>query len=631
MWNGTIGAKWQCLVAAALFLSFLGSCSSSLATSVSLPNGTNIIGMSGLGSDAFSACGLDYFNSSYDRTCRYDDRGMFVFYDTAPDARWDCKSAYSSSYQMLPGIGYFIRITTPCDIQFLIPSVVDVTIFKGTNIMSVPVRTTLDNIEQYCGDKALIVGYFNSSQNTSCRYDRNGYFIRYDPSINGMGDCRSNYVSDDALEPFVGYFVRFLGKDGDGHSSCTLRYQDGQLVTPPVSMSSTTTSRSSTTTSRYSTSTVSVSPSSTTTVISSQRQLMLFSWDKSPFSSQIISLSDMMFSYEGSTSFIQNAKAAGKKVELYRNVEAIGDASSDYNSIPRSWALKNSTGGYVVEKGWTQNIHLDPANQQYRDYLSSVLLGNITKMGIYGVWADNGVVPVLALQARDSFSSTPINPKTGSPYTQDEWFNASIGLLNYVKGKTGLVITANGLWNGDAYFSYRNVYDRFFSESRVDGIFMEGIFGNTNGNLWVEYSWKNSIDLISTLQTKWLTSPSRHIVMYTRALTPKTVRFVYSSAMLAISTNGQNYLGLFFNETSQIQEAQRLFAIDLGLPTGNYSVVSGTHVYRRDFARGIVLVNAHDSSTYTITLGKNYRTSDGTILSSIQMGPKTGEVLIEVK
>jgi hypothetical protein len=216
----------------------------SLAETFSIRNGTSIIGIPNLSEQSLSSCGLLYLNSSYDHTCRYDHNGHIVFFNslgiTGVDP--DCGSNYFSSANMQQGLGYFVRTSNACEVTLPLIPTIDVTLVKGMNIISVPVRTTVDDIARYCGDKTKIVGYFNSSSNTSCRYDRNGYFVKYDSIINNTGDCKSNYVSDDSLEPFVGYFVRFMGKNGDGVNPCTIRYQNGQLVTPPQSTTTSTTS-----------------------------------------------------------------------------------------------------------------------------------------------------------------------------------------------------------------------------------------------------------------------------------------------------------------------------------------------------------------------------------------------------
>jgi hypothetical protein len=63
----------------------------------------------------------------------------------------------------------------------------------------------------------------------------------------------------------------------------------------------------------------------------------------------------------------------------------------------------------------------------------------------------------------------------------------------------------------------------------------------------------------------------------------------------------------------------------LGLPVGDY--YSFQSVNARDFQSGKVLVNPSDS-TYNVTLGQNYRTLDGQIVSSVILDGRRGIILL---
>jgi len=147
----------------------------------------------------------------------------------------------------------------------LIPEDKEDNIPSGTNIIGVPTETTLDQIASICGDKTKIFKYYDSKTKLGCAYNKNGYFLYFNPVGNEKGDCDSNFFSEAKLRAGVGYYVDFQGKNGDGVTSCKLRYEDGVLVTGPIS-SSTTTTRGTTTTSPQSTTTTAGTSSTTTTV-----------------------------------------------------------------------------------------------------------------------------------------------------------------------------------------------------------------------------------------------------------------------------------------------------------------------------------------------------------------------------
>lgn len=68
---------------------------------------------------------------------------------------------------------------------------------------------------------------------------------------------------------------------------------------------------------------------------------------------------------------------------------------------------------------------------------------------------------------------------------------------------------------------------------------------------------------------------------------------------------------------------------DLNLGTGYGRRYNWNGLIRRDFARGIVLLNQPDTSPRTINLGQNYKTLDGALVSSVTLDPATGAILLK--
>jgi hypothetical protein len=67
---------------------------------------------------------------------------------------------------------------------------------------------------------------------------------------------------------------------------------------------------------------------------------------------------------------------------------------------------------------------------------------------------------------------------------------------------------------------------------------------------------------------------------------------------------------------------------DIGSPTESYHIISGTHVYEREFTTSKVLVNPTYSS-YNINLGGTYKTINGNTVSTITVPPHTGMILFK--
>ncbi len=202
--------------------------------SMKIYKGTNIVGIPGLAQTAFANCGLQYYQSSENAGCVYDDNGYLLYYSPLGIEEGDCGTNYFSADTMEGGLGYYLYATSECTVSFNKPSNVDVVLYPGSNMISVPIETSLDDIASICGDKTKIFSHYLSESNAGCEYDDNGFFIFFDSSsVSGTdGDCGNRFTSEAKLRPFVGYFVNFNGKNGDGKTSCTLKYSSG--VTRPA-------------------------------------------------------------------------------------------------------------------------------------------------------------------------------------------------------------------------------------------------------------------------------------------------------------------------------------------------------------------------------------------------------------
>ena len=69
----------------------------------------------------------------------------------------------------------------------------------------------------------------------------------------------------------------------------------------------------------------------------------------------------------------------------------------------------------------------------------------------------------------------------------------------------------------------------------------------------------------------------------------------------------------------------RYWGADLGVPRGGAAAVDG--VWRRRFARGLVVVNPSGALTVTASLGGTYVKTDGSRVATVALPPHSGVVL----
>jgi hypothetical protein len=150
-------------------------------------------------------------------------------------------------------------------------------------------------------------------------------------------------------------------------------------------------------------------------------------------------------------------------------------------------------------------------------------------------------------------------------------------------------------------------------------------------------SWKDGLDAMIDFET--LYTNNYFIPMCydyydgksnapTGATVLQLARYCFASTLLGAQHN-KNYLSLTNDAGYMEQFYKQLYSLDIGNQLGKYYVVTGTHVYARDFSKAKVLVNPSTSS-YPISLGGSYKNLDGQTVSSITMNAHTGEILLKI-
>ena len=324
---------------------------------------------------------------------------------------------------------------------------------------------------------------------------------------------------------------------------------------------------------------------------------------------------------------------------LYRNIRAVYGNAAEYQSFVNSgWILKNSTGQPVTSTVFNYYI-VDVGNPEYQQWVANWMKNYLDQYGYNGVFLDN------CLPSTEIFwstSSTPINPRTGNPWTSIELKLAVISIVNKTKEAIGnKLVVGNGILYGDRFFNniYNQGYVDLLTKSKIDGIESEAWIMDTETKQWYsEDRWNKSINFVVWLENNFLNKDlnkvflpvAQNIAPYdgggeklpAGATKEQYALYTYASLALAFSSN-TSYLNFGYYSDGY---ADNLFGIKLGSPVGKHYMIQGTHVYARNFTDSKVLVNP-TSNDYTINLGVDYKKLDGTIVSSITMSAHTGEIL----
>jgi hypothetical protein len=334
------------------------------------------------------------------------------------------------------------------------------------------------------------------------------------------------------------------------------------------------------------------------------------------------------------------------KALVYRNVQQVYNYSTDeWNTAAiNGWLLKIANGSYCIDQTYPENYRVDIGNPAYQQWLGATVKSWLDRYSFFdGVMTDGG----LSTGARD-FSCwsppnlAPINPRTGTYWTDQEVYDGIVGCLNAIINAIGpsKILIANGVWDGEAFFSGQ--YDSELSGVPGLGVLSEGIFYQSyTANWWTEAQWKQSLDMVVWMQDNLLQkNPNAHFVgaVPIDASSPplgttadQLMMFGYCSMMLGAKYSGQNEIGYWGinNQPSLLSLAQRLHALDMVEPLNPYYKINSTSVYARDFVNGKVFVNP-TSASYAVTLDTSYATFNGSVVSgSLTINSHTGLILFK--
>ena len=272
-------------------------------------------------------------------------------------------------------------------------------------------------------------------------------------------------------------------------------------------------------------------------------------------------------------------KAANPNLHL--QVYVNGTHTRD-GALPEAQYCHDAAGSRITTNGlWSGNILMNPANAGWRTTLLATVNDALARSGYDGVFID--VLGRGALQY--NVTGSCIDPRTGSAYTAADWERDTSELARSIKERSARPVVANGASRGVIYFSSprSSVIAQY-----VDGGLAEGF--TRNGALFEGYYTESALlrDVAMVAD-----APVMHVLTKDwRAVSQdvKDQEMRYAFATFLLGTNGNDVFG-WTGSRGALTGFDPLWNTDLGTPKGSY-YQTGTGTYRRDFARGHVLVDA---------------------------------------
>ncbi|MEW6358621.1 MAG: putative glycoside hydrolase [Planctomycetota bacterium] len=301
------------------------------------------------------------------------------------------------------------------------------------------------------------------------------------------------------------------------------------------------------------------------------------------------------------------------------------------------WFLKNEAGDWVCDHEYGGALHLDPGNAEWQEYMATAYKDYIARYGYDGAFVDLVISTTHYVNFRKTGKA--VNPKTGKPYTDAEWKEATLGLLRTVRRHIGdKLMIVNGSRGAD-YF--RTGYADFLSVA--DGMCNEGFTGwmqdPTNPRFVPEENWKADVDALADCARRGKIVLAVGNVKKREDAEPaepydRLYRYIAASFLLGM---GERHYLMFYAKVHGRPECYSpgdevlpaVCNVSLGKPKGNYYQADG--VYQRDFERGKALVNSTTREA-TVKLKGAWKTPEAKpVVSPLVLPPHTGAILLQEK
>ncbi len=288
---------------------------------------------------------------------------------------------------------------------------------------------------------------------------------------------------------------------------------------------------------------------------------------------------------------------------------------TERSTYPSSWYLRDRHGD-KVRNDWGLWM-MNPANRKWVRDRVRTCKEFLRASGYDGCSLDNLGSGTLW---RGSLSGAPIDPRSGRRWTERAWLRATTRLASTVRRRVASApLAVNGLVNGDRYFD--TVAPTSALLRSVDFAMAETWMRSA----WQpidshrpESAWRQDVDLLADAERRG----QRALVMTKAWAAGSSARkrrlHEFALASFLLGDDGGNRFTFSYGQGADPTRNHRWAAVDLGGPLGRYAKVGG--VYRRSFARGLVLVNP-GTSRRRVTLPSTYRSLSGEAVRRVVLRP----------
>mgnify|MGYP000642668698 CR=1 FL=1 len=303
---------------------------------------------------------------------------------------------------------------------------------------------------------------------------------------------------------------------------------------------------------------------------------------------------------------------------VYKDLYAIY-VDQDLASEHPEWILKDAEGNNLYipwgcSDGTCPQYAADVGNPDFRAHWLAEASATLAQ-GYRGLWVDD-VNLEWRVSDGDANFVHPIDPRTNAPMTRENWQEYFVAFTEAIYAAfPNNEIAHNALWFAD---DVNNPYVQRQIDS-ADWINLErgindnGLTGGTGA-----YGIETFFAYIDAVHAR-----GRAVIFEAYANTKRGREFGLAGWLL--SNNGWDSIGNH-PKWSTPDDWWNGYDLNLGAARGDRYI--WRNVYRRNFERGIVLLNPPQATTRVLTFKNKYRTLNGESVSQVRLKAKQGIVLL---
>ena len=301
---------------------------------------------------------------------------------------------------------------------------------------------------------------------------------------------------------------------------------------------------------------------------------------------------------------------------VYQDAYAIYPSSSVLTDHP-DWILRDGAGNklwiqFACGGGKCTQYAADIGNPDFRAWWIANAKAKLSA-GYRGLFIDDVNMAQRVSDGNGTYTM-PLDPRTGAPMNETAWQHYMADFMVQVRAAIPDVeIVHNAIWTvGDASNDLKRQLGAADFIELERGFNDAGIVGGSS-----KFGWQTLAAFIDRRHAS-----GQGVVLDGNA--DAAAARIYGLATYLLLNSGGDAIA---NDSASRPDAfWSGFDADLGAALGKRYSAGG--VWRRDFVRGVALVNEPGAPTRTVLVGAGYRDLDGVARTTVTLGPGSGAVLL---